>query len=409
MAEAKSCAGDALDRRAFLAAGAIVAGATLLPRRPIEAAPRRKEGLESFIRTRLRRSHCPGLGVAVIFGGRIVYSDSFGLAHVGRKRKVDEDTSFLLASISKTVTGVALLQTWERGLIDLDADVNDVLDFPVRNPRFMNEPITARQLLTHTSSIRDRWSVWNGLYSNGDSPIELGDFLRSYLDPEGKRYRRANFTKKRPDARYEYSNIGAALAGYLVEAVSGTPFDEWCETNIFEPLGMKGTGWRLEGLDRSDIARPYRYRHERGDWTPYGLYGYPDYPDGLLRATPNDMAAFLIAIANGGAYSGERILKRATVREMLTDQLSRDQGGWQGLVWYRIRPRGLGTLYGHNGSDKGVRTEMYMRRKDGAGVVLLANANAYRYREDAALSQIRDRLLRDAESLAKAGSARAAA
>ena len=343
-----------------------------------------------FLTRNLRDSHCPGLGLAAVYDGRVVWSDGLGLARVNNRQRVRRDTMFMLASVSKTVTATALMQVWERGEIDLDADVNDVLPFHVRNPAFPSRPITARQLLTHTSSIRDNWGVLSRLYVDGDSPIPLGTFLGRYLVP-GRRYYSAakNFTDKAPGKGYRYSNVGATLMGYLVEAATGVDFARWCETRIFQPLGMTDTGWHLRGLDRERIARPYR-RLKGGDWRSYGLYGYPDYPDGGLRTTATSLAKFLAAYARGGG----QILKAATVERMLRDQ--DEPGPWQGLIWYRSSGPG-GRLLGHGGGDKGVTTEMWFRRSDGAGAIVLANGDAYGGRDD--LLDIRNRLIREAPRL----------
>src|SRR5678810_801683 len=84
---------------------------------------------------------------------------------------------------------------------------------------------------------------------------------------------------------YRYSNVGASLAAYLVEAASGIGFDVWCNDRIFEPLAMTRTGWHLADVSRSEVAMPYRWSPDLDKFIPYGHYGYPDYPDGALRTT----------------------------------------------------------------------------------------------------------------------------
>ncbi len=373
--------------RAAAVAGAGVAASAsgLVPSHAATASD-----LERFLARKLEGSRCPGLGLAAVYGGKVVWQDGMGLARVEDQQRVRRDTMFMLASISKTVTATALMQVWERGKIDLDADVNDVLPFRVRNPSFPNRPITAQQLLTHTSSIRDNWKVLNGLYVQGDSPIELGTMLERYLVPRRRYYSASkNFSDKAPGSHYAYSNVGAALIGYLVEAATGVDFARWCETRIFAPLGMADTGWHLRGLDRGRIALPYR-RLQGGQWKSYGLYGFPDYPDGELRTTAGELATFMAAYARGGGP----ILKSATVDRMLRDQ--KEPGPWQGLIWYHTAGPG-GPLVGHGGGDFGVTTEMWFRRSDGAGAVVLANGDAYGGYAD--IRDIRNRLIREAAHL----------
>jgi CubicO group peptidase (beta-lactamase class C family) len=280
----------------------------------------------------------------------------------------------MLASISKTVMATAVMQAVEDRLLDLDADVNDVLPFPVRNPRHANAPISLRMLLTHTSSIRDDWPTIVPFYSHGDPPIALGDYLRRYLVPGGDLYGpHRSYSAWRPGARYEYCNIAAALAGFMVEAASGIAFDAWCDGRIFTPLGMKRTDWHLAGLDRSQIAMPYHFRN--GGFVAYGQYGYPNYPDGELRTSVRQLAHHLLAFMRFGKYAGIRILQEATVREMRRVQDASVAHG-QGLIWYRSALRGM-TLMGHNGGDSGVATQMYFRPKDNVGVIALSNGNWY--------------------------------
>lgn len=382
------------DRRTFLrssalAGAAAVAGSHLLAPRQAEASP---TDLDRFLHARLRQSHCPGLGLAAVYDGRPVWSRGLGLANIGEQRAVQRDTMFMLASVSKTVTATAVMQAWERGLLDLDTDVNDVLPFAVRNPAHRSRAISVRHLLTHTSSLRDNWSELIPLYCSGDSPIALGTFLERYLVPGGRYYSRdKNFTTHEAGARYRYCNVGVALLGYIVEVATGVDFAQWCERHIFGPLDMRDTGWHLRGLDRGRIARPYRQRAD-GRWHSFGLYGYPDYPDGALRTTAGSLAKFLAAYARGGGP----LLRSSTVDLMLRDQ--KIPGGWQGLIWYRSSGPG-GHLIGHSGSDSGVRTEMWFRRDDGAGAIVLANGNAQG--GNAALRAVRDRLIRDARSLAR--------
>lgn len=392
-----------LSRRAVLGGG-LAAGAMLVASPAAALArPRRTDGpeaLKAFIADRLQVSHCPAISVAVVHGGNVVWRYAIGTANIAKDVDVTTGHAFNIASVSKTVIAIAVLQATEDPLLDLDVDVNDVLPFRIRNPHFPHTRITARQLLTHTSSLRDNWEVLTPLYVQGDSPIALGRFLRDYLAPGERFYRRnQNFTGRRPGHHYAYSNVGAALAGYLVEAASGTAFDEWCRQRIFEPLGMTNTSWHLAGLQRSGIALPYRYRYAHHDWRTYGLYGYPDYPDGLLRTTPSSLAKLLAAVASHGEFPGGRLLERATVREMLTNQLSPDVGPWQGLIWYRVQPEGLGTLYGHNGGDDGVWADMFFRPSNGAGAIVMANGDALRAPEDRALVQIRNRLIKAAPNL----------
>ncbi len=369
-------------RRQALAAGLAAAGVAVL--RPAAGlATRGTQTTPPFaspagtvdrqITQLMRAGKIPGLAAAVIHGRHLVWAKGYGYADLRRREPVRPDTLFMLASISKTFICTAVMQAVQDGLFGLDDDANDILPFPVRTPEHPKRAITVRQLLTHTSSIRDRWSVWDDLYSEGDSPIELGAFLQGYLEPGGTDYRRSNFYDPKPGSIYRYSNVGASLAAFLVEVASGTGFDAWCEVRIFQPLGMTRAGWHLADVPAADVAMPYRWSERDHRYVAYGQYGYPDYPDGALRTTAPQLASHLGMMMHRGKWRGSRLLESGSVREILHSQIPDITFG-QGLIWYRTRSGSRATI-GHNGGDQGVATVAFFDPNEDIGVVALANSN----------------------------------
>ncbi len=349
--------------------------------------------LAPFIESKMAAAHVPGLAVAIIADGRIAYSAGFGQARVDEERPVRSETGFMLASVSKTLCATAVMQVVETGLLGLDDDVNAHLDFAVINPAAPETAITPRMLLAHVSSIEDNWNVLSSLYVDGDSPIPLGEFCREYLVPGGAYYTDGSYSSQPPLSRYSYSNVGVALAGYLVEAVTGIDFDAYCEEAIFAPLGMDPCAWHLAGLDPADLAAPHRFNHFTRKYRPLAHYGYPDYPDGQLRTSSRGLARFLAAIMGDGSFAGATILQPESVAEIYTVQypwLDPDQG----LVFYRD-----GDRVGHNGGDTGVATLMFHQPAADTGALLLANGGADWPGEWAALEAILDRLFEEAERL----------
>jgi CubicO group peptidase (beta-lactamase class C family) len=370
---------NTLTRRRFLGGAVAGAAATLAPFSFVRAiaAPTR---FESFVREQMREAQTPGIAVSLVRGDEIAWTFDAGWADRENDIRVSADTVFMLASVSKTVTCGGVMSVVEDGDLDLDADVNDYLPFEVRIPAAPQEPITSRMLLVHTSAIRDRFSVWGTpysretLYFHGDSPIELGEFLRSYLAPGGSRYREgANFYERRPGKAYAYSNIGVALAGYVAEVVAHRDFNELCKERILEPLGMDQSGFRLADITTTNLAMPYKLNKETGSFEPYFQYGYPDYPDGALRTSAAHLARWLTAFMNFGSFEGVRVLDRTTVRETRRHQLDYDPGWRQGLIWYGAAPRGYFRM-GHTGGDFGVSTRMFFRPDTRVGVVTLTNS-----------------------------------
>jgi CubicO group peptidase (beta-lactamase class C family) len=393
--------GKKITRRQFLKGAAAAAGLTLasgISGRNLWAGRSALAGdLDDFILAQMETAHLPGLGAAIVKNNQLVWSKGYGWANIENGVPASADTVFMLASASKTVTGVAVMQLVEDGLLDLDADVNEYLPFDVRTPQFPNVPITTRMLLTHTAAIEDNWDVLLDLYVQGDSPIPLGAFLSHYLVPGGDYYHGLkNFYAHEPGTLYRYCNVAVALAGYLVEVISGSSFESQCQQRIFGPLGMDETAWRLAALDINNVAMPYRHTGG-GQYQPYGHYGYPDIPDGALRTSVNQLARFLIAFINFGNYNGVSILEPQTVAEMRAEQIPTIQPG-QGLIWYEEERNG-DILMGHNGGDDGVATQMFFRLKDGVGTILLANGDAASPGEFNAFLEIQDRLYVEADSI----------
>jgi len=321
--------------------------------------------LDGFVEKGLAASGAPGLALGLVKGGRLAYAKGYGLANAEEKRAATPDTLFLLASVSKPVVAVAALQLVEAGKLDLDADINTYLPFPVRVPCAPTAPISTRMLLSHASSIKDNWTVLKGLYTEGDSPLPLGEYLKDYLVPGGKYYSRArNFLDAPPGTFSDYANEGVALAAYVVEVLAREPFDRYCVRSVFQPLGMKSTSWRLAGLDPATLAMPYNRR------APLGHYGFADYPAGTLRSSVRELSRFLLMSMQGGELEGARILKAASVESMRTPAFPALDPK-QGLVWFWLDKDRLG----HTGSERGVRTVLRFRPADGVGVIVLANGD----------------------------------
>jgi len=202
-----------------------------------------------------------------------------------------------------------------------------------------------------------------------DSPISLAALMRGYLIPGGAYYDKdKNFEPKAPGTIAEYSNMGMVLAGYLVEVISGVPFDQFCKDHIFTPLGMHKTSWRLAGIDQSMLAMPYN--KSSVGYVPYGHYGEPDYPDGMLRTSINELAQFLISYMQDGRHNGKRILKSDTVEAMLESQTPLKRS--HGLGWIRQTINDE-TVWGHDGDDHGAGTKMWFDPDNKVGVILMTN------------------------------------
>jgi len=255
----------------------------------------------------IRRGDIAGAGVTVVRDGKIIFAKGYGYANLAKRSPVvPDDTLFRPGSVSKLFTWTAVMQLVQAGKLNLDADVNTYLDFKIP-PKF-GKPITLRNLLTHTpgfdESIRDLFVEKNNqLYP-----------LRKYL------IQRMPSRIFPPGEVIAYSNYGATLAGYIVQRVSGQPFDDYVATHIFKPLQMNHSSFaqplppklaRLmaEGYTTASSAKP----------VPFELVEAA--PAGAASATITDMAHFMIAYLQGGRYDGGTILKPDTIRQMFTIQV----------------------------------------------------------------------------------------
>ncbi len=337
----------------------VVALACAQPNVPL---PDEATELDRLVIEELEADGVPGLQAAVIRDGAVAQVHGWGWADTETRRLVDgTDTLFTIASVSKLVTTVAVMQQVEAGTLTLDAPLD--VGFPVAHPT-ASTPITLRHLLTHTSAIIDNWDVTEPLYSEGDPTLGLAEFLEAYLRPDGPYYAEDNWADWAPATRFEYSNVAIALAAVAVERATGRDFEAYCQTAIFEPLGMDATSWYFRGIDLARLAVPTRW--DRG-WKPEPHAGYPDYPNGSLKTSAAQLGLFAVAVTD----SDRGFLQRATIDEMLRIQdAAIEPTQALGFYWWTLD--GVDVV-GHNGGEDGISSELLLRPEHADGVVLLAN------------------------------------
>lgn len=339
-----------------------------------QKAPQDWSALEKHCESLRLQQKAASLSVAVVRADSLLWLQSFGEANRETGRAADPHTPYLLASVSKTFTGVAAMRAVEEGKLDLDADINTYMPFAVRNPLYPSNPITCRQLLTHTSSIQDAHynSVSeNFYYYNQDPAMNLADFCRALFQPSGTYYDERSFATTAPGSLYSYSNLAYALLGYVIERAVGQPFDEYTEQRIFAPLGMSETSWWLSDLDTATLAMPYST-----DGVPQQHYTFADYPNGGLRSSASDLSKYMRMILNNGSFNGQQILSAASVDAMRQVQFPDiENADGQGLSFY-YQYLGERELLGHSGGETGVSTEFYYDTETGIGAIVLWNDEA---------------------------------
>ncbi|NJO33666.1 MAG: beta-lactamase family protein [Rhodospirillales bacterium] len=249
-------------RRALMVAAALAAALVLLglalPRQRHVAA--HAETFDAFMAQMLEEAAIPGAAIVVVRNGEIIHSAGYGFADVDAHRPMTPDTPINLASVSKPVLGMGLMRLHEEGRLELDVDVNTYLPFRIDNPRLEGEAITLRTLAAHTSGIGDFYDPEE--YTLGaDAPQALDGYLADLLAPTGARFEAgAHYLKTAPGEARAYSNLGAGVAGAVLESVADETLAAYQQRTLFEPLGMTRTSWRIADYGPHELAVRYRVR-----------------------------------------------------------------------------------------------------------------------------------------------------
>lgn len=326
----------------------------------------------------------PSLQAGIVLQDQLVWVKGYGA-------QSSLDTVFMIGSITKLFTATAILQLYERGVIDLDADITDYLPFEVRNPRYPDVRITIRMLLTHTAGLAREVS-YSGLWDNDEQAIEwanenlganitlwerrpsLGEFVNGSLTPGGAYYSPDNW-QLQPGTQWRYSGAGFLLLSYLVEQVTEQPFADYVQENILDPLGMANTGYRASDFaDRNAI--PYERRN--GANFAYPVYDLLNLGGAALRSTVRDLAQFMIAHMNQGRVNGVHLFRPETVELMQEKQFSLFGSELGGL---NLDGQGLGLvlfkdgLRGHGGACPGYLADILFRETEQGsfGMIVMLN------------------------------------
>ena len=274
------------------------------------AHPLEKADLEAFfdglVPIQMERSDVAGATILVMKDGQEILKKGYGYSDLTKKTPVDPDTTmFRLASISKLFTWVSVMQLAEQGKLDIDADVNNYLDFKIA-PAF-GKPITLRNLMTHTGGFEE--VVHDILFVDPKKATSLRDFL---INNQPRRM-------YPPGEIPAYSNYGVGLAGYIVQRISLEPFEQYVSEHIFQPLGMKHSSFNqpMTAELAPNVSDGYRATTEK---PAIGFEIFQPAPAGGVSSTAGDMKRFALALLNGGELDGQRILKTETRDAMWTRQ-----------------------------------------------------------------------------------------
>ncbi len=308
----------------------------------------------------LKRNDIAGGVIAVVKDGHLIFAQGYGYADVAKRTPVIPDqTLFRIGSVSKLFTWTAVMQQVAAGKIDLDADVNQYLDFKI--PEKFGKPITMRDLMTMTPGFAE--VIRDLIFASPRQPYPLRQYLIERMPPR-------IFP---PGKVVAYSNYGATLAGYIVQRVSGEPFDQYVEDHILKPLAMSHSTFvqPLPAALRDDMATGYITATDK---TTVPFEVIEAYPAGSFTSSATDMAKFMIMQLQDGRFDGNTILPAATAQLMHSPHYSAapDMNGYD-FGFYRENRNGL-RIIGHAGDTLAFHSDLHLLLDKDVGVFMSFNS-----------------------------------
>ena len=330
--------------------------------------------IDAQVDSYFKKSSTVGGSLVIARGGQIVYRRDYGYSNKNHKEPVTEDTYFRIASITKMVSAIGIMQLAEQGLVDLDEDISEYFGYKIINPNHPKVPITLRQCMSHTTSLSQ-----NGGYSSQSRTIH--DMLAKEVK------RPSNFTKEKPGDHYSYSNFGAGLMGSIMEAVTGVSINQYMTEHVFKPLGIDAA-YSARFLSRPEhIASQYQNGNMYKSASKYLSEAYEDFADperhyritvGDVFIRADDLCKLASLLCGDGSYEGVQILTEDSVTLMRMDQ--RDaKASVTGESPYGLCVNLMGNMvsgrmiYGHQGMANGTMCNVFFDPETQFVLVMLTN------------------------------------
>lgn len=315
--------------------------------------------LDGVMPLQLAREDIAGAVVLVVKDGKVLFAKGYGYADVAKKTPVSPDgTLFRPGSVSKLFTWTAVMQLVEQGKLDLDRDVNDYLDFKI--PATYPKPITLRNIMTHTSgfeeTVKDMWL---------DSPrdlIPIGDYVKAHVP--------ARIFP--PGVTPAYSNYATTVAGYIVQRVSGEPFNDYIERHIFSPLGMQHATFRepLPENIKAMMSSGYTVASEPSKAFEVIEPG----PAGSSSMTAMDISHFMLAHLQDGKYENAQILRQETAQLMHSRQFANLPEMNAMCLGFYEESRNGHRIIGHGGDTLYFHSDLHLVLDSGVGFFVSYNS-----------------------------------
>ncbi len=324
-------------------------------------------GFTDFVETVRTGWHVPGLALAIVKDGAVILAQGFGQRDLEHDLPVGADTLFAIGSCSKAFTTAALAMLAEEGKLDWDAPVRTYLPSFQLFDQFATERMTPRDLVTHRSGLPRHDAMW---YGAPFTRKELVDRLR-YLQPN-KDFRTV----------WQYQNLMYLTAGYLVEAISGTSWEEFVKQRILDPLDMKRTNTSVE-VSRVDADAALAYKEEAGQVELLPFHNLDRMgPAGSINAPIGELAQWVLLQLNKGTHEGQRIISEGQLAQLHSPQMVMpDAGKYAELshpsyaMGWCVQPyRGRNFLH-HTGGIDGFSALVTFMPSENLGVAVLTNLN----------------------------------
>lgn len=321
-----------------------------------------------------------------------IYS-SYYYGHLSLEEQTNstDKTIYRIASISKVIVAMGMMMLIEKKLANLEDDISIHLGYQVRNPNFIDTPITIKMLMLQTSSISDGPEV--GL-SGYNAINRQKDFVKliDVLSPTGSHYTPETFLKVEPGTKFSYSNFGCGILACLIEKISGVYFTDYIERVLFKPLNLDAS-FKITNIFKKElIASSYQYVENHPTLVLSRAIGiermFPRYelgsnfrgPAGGLYTSMLDLAKIMSIFINDGTYDNKRFLKKKTINDMYKIH-------WQGQGTELYRAKGLQLivldgftkipLRGHFGNAYGIRSFMLFSKEAKKGICFITSGAIY--------------------------------
>jgi CubicO group peptidase (beta-lactamase class C family) len=329
-----------------------------------------KSFFDQTINAYRNQHNIPGITLSVVNSTDILHLKGYGFANIEESKEVNPNTTmFRAASVSKLFTWTAVMQLYEQGLLDLEADINDYL-LNLKIPQKYDKPITMLHLMSHSAGF-DQPFYYRNIPLTYDDLLPLEKYLRRYMPS----------LVRAPGEFSTYSNYATGVAGQIISDISGLPFEEYIEKNIFKPLGMNYSTFKQPVPEEliEEVVIGYLLTEE-GVLEPQDFVLRPLPPAGTISISAYDAAQFMMAHLNNGAKEGISILNETTTKFMHQQHFTNDPnlpGLAHGFIeYYKNGYR----IIEHGGDISFSQSQLILLPSENIGYFINYNANHFSLR-----------------------------